>query len=136
MSLMATSSSIARFPGAGLLTRRQVADQLGVGITTIHRMRLRGDLHPVCGDNGVWRYDPADVLRAMGRVGLPKNATPGQVSAVVFQMFEDGASLREIVMRLHIDPEEVRRLYHWWRTPLREGAPEPERAAAPPRPPV
>src|SRR6188474_623196 len=61
---MATEQpSKSRRPPPDGLTRSQVARQLGVGVTAVHHMRLRGDLRPKRDAAGVWRYDPAEVRR-------------------------------------------------------------------------
>src|SRR3954471_6704980 len=80
---MATEQpSKSRCPPPDGLTRSQVARQLGVGVTAVHHMRLRGDLRPKRDAAGVWRYDPADVIRAAAnRAALPPNANPPGVCA-------------------------------------------------------
>ena len=111
-------------PSAHGLTRSQVARQLGTTVTTVHRMRLRGELHPKRDANGVYRYDPADVIRAAAasRKG-PARYTPGQVAARAFQMFDHGGELKEIVIALEITPEEVFRLYRLWQCSLDDPPP-------------
>jgi len=110
--------SPARQPSPGGLTRSQVARQLGVGVTAVHDMRLRGTLHPKRDANGVWRYDPADVIRAAAARGVPGKYTAGQVAAQAFQMFDQGGELKDIVIALQVTPEEVFRLYRLWQCSL------------------
>jgi hypothetical protein len=75
-------------PPSGL-TRSQVA-QLGTTVTTVHRMRLRGELHPKRDANGVYRYDPADVIRAGTARKGPARYTAGQIASRAFQLFDGG----------------------------------------------
>ena len=97
-------------PPSGL-TRSQVAHQLGVGVTAVHRMRVHGELHPQRDDAGVWHYDPTDVIRAAAKRGIKGRRTEGETAALAFQMFEQGAGRREAVMALHLTPEEARQLH-------------------------
>src|SRR4051794_27948181 len=54
--------SLEGCPSPDGLTRSEVARQLGVGITQVHRMRLRNELHAKRDAAGAWRYDPAEVV--------------------------------------------------------------------------
>jgi hypothetical protein len=108
------------------LTRAQVARQLGTTTTTVHRMRLRGELHPKRDADGVYHYDPAEVIRVAARRGLPDRYTAGQVAAQAFRMFDQGGELREIVMALQVTPEEVFRLYALWQRSLDDPPPAPQ----------
>jgi hypothetical protein len=122
------------------LTRSHVARHLGVGITTVHRMRLRGDLNPTRDDIGVWRYDPADVVRAAARRGSAPGRnmsktrirTAGETAARAFQIFEQGGRLREVVIALRLTPEEVRQLYRDFKTSLYGPAPTKDGSGPPP----
>jgi hypothetical protein len=121
----------AQVPPSGL-TRSQVAHQLGVGVTAVHRLRVNGELHPQRDDAGVWRYDPADVLRAAAKRGVRGPRTKGETAARAFEMFELGAGLREVVMALHLTPEEVRRLYRDFKFSLYAPSLPQDGAARPP----
>jgi hypothetical protein len=105
------------------LTRSQVARQLGTTVTTVHRMRLRGELHPKRDAAGVYHYDPAEVIHVAAARGAPGNLNAGQVAARAFAMFDQGGELREIVMAVQITPEEVFRLYALWQRSLDDGPP-------------
>jgi len=112
----------APVPPSGL-TRAQVARQLGTTVTTVHRMRLRGELHPTRDANGIYRYDPADVIRAgTGRKGAARY-TAGQIASRAFQLFDCGGELKDIVIALEITPEEVFRLYRLWQCSLDDPPP-------------
>jgi hypothetical protein len=110
----------------GGLTRSQVAHQFGVSVTAVHRMRMRGDLHTKRDGDGVWHYDPAEVIRAAAARGSPRQRTPGQLAADAFRMFDEGGELKDIVMAQQITPEEVRRLYREWQSSLDDPPPAPE----------
>jgi DNA-binding transcriptional MerR regulator len=124
---MATEKpSDSRRPPADGLTRSQVARQLGVGVTAVHYMRLRGELRPKRDASGVWRYDPADVIRAAATRGVRNLRTAGDVAAEAFRMFDQGGELKDIVSALRITPAEVRRLYKDWQSQLDDPPPAPE----------
>jgi hypothetical protein len=122
-------SSPAAVPPGGL-TRLQVARQLGVSVTAIHRMRLRGDLRPKRDAAGVWRYDPAEVIRACAARHSARNLTLGQIAAQAFGLFDQGGELKDIVMALQVPPEEVRRLYREWQSSLDDPPPAAERGGS------
>ena len=124
---MATEKpSDSRRPPSDGLTRSQVARQLGVGVTAVHYMRLRGELRPKRDAGGVWRYDPADVIRAAATRGVRNLHTAGDVAAEAFRMFDQGGELKDIVSALRITPAEVRRLYKDWQSQLDDPPPVPE----------
>jgi len=124
---MATEKlSDSRRPQPDGLTRSQVARQLGVGVTAVHYMRLRGELRPKRDAGGVWRYDPADVIRAAATRGVRNLHTAGDVAAEAFRMFAQGGELADIVSALRITPSEVRRLYKEWKSSLDDPEPAPE----------
>jgi hypothetical protein len=89
------------------LTRSEVARQLGVSTTEVHRMGLRGALRPKRDDRGVWRYDPAEVVRAAAGRSTAARRTRGQTAALAFRMFDQGGELKDIVMALQEPPEEI-----------------------------
>lgn len=98
------------------LTRYQVARQLGVGITTVLRMCARGELHPRRGANGIWRYDAAEVVRLQAMRTDPGRRTAGQTAAAAFQMFDTGGEFKDVVIKLQLSPDDVRRLYRDWQS--------------------
>jgi hypothetical protein len=76
------------------LTRSEVARQLGVSTTEVHRMRLRGALRPKRDERGVWRYDPAEVVRAAAGRHTAARRTRGQTAALAFRCSTRGVSSR------------------------------------------
>jgi hypothetical protein len=102
------------------LTRKRVADQLGVSIFKVRSMEGR-QLRPVL-ENGVHYFAPDEVAalaRALSASGRRSGGTrsEGQIAALAFRAFEDGKDLHAIVMDLAITPEKVRALYREWREP-------------------
>ena len=124
-----TKASDSRQPAPDGLTRSQVARQLGIGITAVHHMRLRGELRPTRDASGTWRYDPADVIRAAAKRGVRGLHTAGDVAAEAFTMFEQGGELRDVVKALRITPAEARRLYQDWQSSFDDPPPVHETAA-------
>lgn len=107
------------------LTRSQVAEYLGVSVSTVRRME-GSELHPTIDARGVHRFDPEEVIKAAESVRRPASPprpaseplSPGELAAEVFERFERRYSLSEIVRDLRIQPRKVRTLYHEWRTSL------------------
>jgi hypothetical protein len=116
-AMRATSAPSSRVPVGGL-TRSQVARQLRTSITTVHRLRITGELRAHRDAAGVWRYELAEIARVAAKRGVPGARTPGEIAAQVFRMLDQGAGLREIVMMVKVVPEEVRRLYRDYKTSL------------------
>jgi hypothetical protein len=102
------------------LTRKRVADQLGVSIFKVRSME-GNELHPkVLG--GVHYFDPEEVAALAWSVGAKRLGVRGQqdegeIAALAFLAFDEGRDLFEIVTQLRIPPEKVRALYREWREP-------------------
>ena len=125
-----TKPSASKRPPPDGLTRSQVARQIGVGVTAVHHMRLRGELRPTRDAAGAWRYDPADVIRASSKRGIRGLKTQGDVAAEAFRIFDQGGELREIVSALRVTPDEVRRLSKDWQSSLDDPPPAPPQPVA------
>jgi len=122
---------LAMLAGNYSLNRRQVAAHLGVSVSTIRR-REHVDLHPVYDEQGVWRFDPAELEGMLVRPSVAKTKAKakalktfprrdGELAAKVFRMFERGAGLSEIVQVLKVTPKVVRRLHRDWMSGLGSG---------------
>jgi hypothetical protein len=101
------------------LTRKRVADMLGVSIFKVRSMEGR-ELHPQVRD-GVHYFD-AEEVAALARTMAPKRRrgnerTEGEIAALAFLAFDEGKDLFQIVTELRIPPEKVRALYREWREP-------------------
>lgn len=105
------------------LTRQQVADQLRVSVATVRRMEGR-ELHPAKNDKGVWTFDASEVTRIVeSRLKTRKirKNNEGEVAARIFELFEQGYDLSEIVITARQPPRVVRELYSEWIVGLQTG---------------
>lgn len=105
----------AASPSPVLLTRAEVAALLHCSISSVRR--LEGDaLHPIIGADGVHRFDPAEIARiAGGRSARPVDGSnEGERDARVFEAFEEGKGLREIVITQRLPADLVNKLHVSW----------------------
>jgi len=105
------------------LRRQQVAKILGVSITTLKKWHGT-HLNPTRSSEGAYEYDRTEVHRLLAlrakegkRRSRPSSKgeykdREGRKAAIAFSMFEDGASLRDVVIALAVVPSAVK---HWWR---------------------
>ena len=108
----------------GYLTRAQAARELGLTKSGVRVAQDRGELVGELVDGvHVFRFDH---VRAVARKRRRKRAgTQGKLAARVFALFAEGASLVDVVRRLRVTPERVRKLWAQYRTPLGAPAPRP-----------
>ncbi len=127
--------------GDDVLSPLQTRQLLGVSRTRILQFEERGELHPVRDERGVHRYLRSEVERlirvraasADKRVTRVGAKLPGEVVARVFELFDEGWTLPQIVRETKLPPEAIRALHVEYRTPVEQ--PSPGRAApAAPRP--
>jgi hypothetical protein len=99
------------------LTRKQVADRLGVSISKVRTMEGK-ELHPIVED-GVNYFTPAEVDALSRRAPAKAKSTlsDGQLAARVFRLLDAGKNLRDIVTELEEPPERIRALYREWSVP-------------------
>jgi len=102
------------------LTRKRVADQLGVSIFKVRSMEGK-ELHPEM-VGSVHYFDPDEVASLAWSLGGQRRKTTrqrdeGEIAALAFLAFDEGRDLFEIVTQLRIPPERVRALYREWREP-------------------
>lgn len=123
------------------LTRGQVAERLGVSVSTVRRFETQERLHPTRDENGVNQFDVVQVaelaleLADEPRARRLRNAasadgtasasgsvkrSPGEEAALVFERLEQRQSLAEIVVGVRVTPERVRELYRQWTQGLTE----------------
>jgi hypothetical protein len=124
-NLMASTPSVrSGLDVSSWLTRNQVADMLGVSVQTILNWESKGYLHPrmrpgTSAERGrqVHVYDPHEVAslpqRAKRRAARADDVH--EISARAFELFDRGASMRHVVVKLRKAPEEVERLHEQWR---------------------
>lgn len=101
------------------LTRKQVAQRLGVSLSKVRTMEGK-ELHPTR-ENGVNYFAVAEI-DALSRadaapVKTKGGLTDGQLAARVFRLLDAGKNLREIVTELEEPPERIRGLYREWSVP-------------------
>ena len=103
------------------MTREQGSDFLGVSIQTLRNYERRGRLHPqyVYRRDGygierrVTAYDPEEIKK-LPRGGRTQRLN-GDLAARVFELFNQGRSLRDIVIELRESPNTIKELYTLWR---------------------
>ena len=124
------------------LTRSEVADMLGVSISSVRRLE-RDRLHPERGPDGTHYFAPTEVTAlatalAAERRTKPSVAPPtpklsaGEIAARAFECFEQRYSLAEVVISLRIEPQVVRELFHEWLVGLTQGELQRKAPALPP----
>lgn len=106
---------------SGWLDRKQTADLLGVSIQTVQNMERKDKLHPRQDrrtfPNGsshmVTVYDPKEVANVptVYRQGV---RSPGEMAARAFEMFDEGKSVRDVVIALRELPQLVDDLKLRW----------------------
>jgi hypothetical protein len=93
--------------GKAKLTRRTVANRLGVSVSTVRRMEGI-DLHPYQDERGVWCFDGLEVeaiaAKQAPRPAKVRNSDAGQIAARVFEAFQAGYGLSDIVIELTRTP--------------------------------
>lgn len=99
------------------LTRENVAAVIGCSTSTVRRMEQTGELPFEVGADGVHRFDPAEVTKvAMERqASVVDPSREGTRDARVFEMLDDGHTLRAVVKRLHVPLDVAERLVRAWR---------------------
>jgi hypothetical protein len=94
--------------GSGRMTRKQVADRLGVAETSVRR--LEGTyLRPIRQGRFVF-FDEAEVERYAAESGGHRRHDSGEVAARAFELFREGKDFRDVVIELRQSPERIRQL--------------------------
>jgi MerR HTH family regulatory protein len=98
------------------ITRGYVAQILGVDVSTVRRMEARGQLHPKIGPGGIRYFETYEVRRlAAHRLRLLRSQQV-EVKLAAFTLFREGADWRDVAIKLHHDPHDVRRLWELYNT--------------------
>ena len=128
------SRLLSALPGGDRLTRGQVAERLGVSISTVRRYE-GSQLHPTVDENDVRWFAQAEVTALAARIANERSDKPsrgvgstasapkrsaGELAALVFERFEQRQSLAEIVIGLRIEPSTVHGLFDQWCVGLTE----------------
>jgi hypothetical protein len=94
--------------GSGRMTRKQVADRLGVAETSVRR--LEGTyLHTIRHGRFVF-FDQAEVEHYAAEGGRRQRHDSGEVAARAFELFREGKDFRDVVIELRQTPEKIRQL--------------------------
>ena len=104
------------------LTRTQASDLLGVAVDTLRGWERRGILHPrqalvhAPRMREVTVYDPDELARIQYRKKqlTAIQADPGERTARAFELFEQGKTLREVVIELRETVARVEELHQQW----------------------
>ncbi len=94
--------------GNGQLTRKQVADRLGVAETSVRRLE-GAYLHPIRHGRFVF-FDQAEVEQYAAEGGGRRGHDSGDVAARAFELFREGKDFRDVVIELRQTPEKIRHL--------------------------
>lgn len=111
------------------LTRSQVAERLGLSVSSVRRLEREGTLTPEVGDGGVrlFAQEQVDALAAQRQVEPPPEssaatttATPqppadGALTALAFAHFDQGETPVQVVQTLELPAPTVKALYRQWR---------------------
>jgi hypothetical protein len=107
---------------AGMVTRIDVQRILGVSRTMTRKLEEGGKLMATIDANGLHLFLRSDVIelaRIRGRGVVGRAAESPKVAQMLFDMFERGLELPQIVMESGQSPVTVRAMYEQYRTPLR-----------------
>lgn len=104
--------------GRPLITRAEAAERLQIRRSHVRSLELR-DVLPERGRTreGHVLYDPVDVDAAAAAVERPSGSgrrSEGEIAALVYEQLDEGATERQIVRELELEPELVRRLHRAW----------------------
>jgi hypothetical protein len=93
------------------LTRGGAARELGVNVSTVRRMEVRGELVPEIDENGIRWFSYYEV-RALKQRRVRKNQDKGaEIQIAAFELFRKGVDWRDVTIRLRYDPRRVYRLW-------------------------
>jgi hypothetical protein len=103
-------------------TRQQAADTLRVSVTTIATYERQGKLNPRYAyradsrniEHRVAVYDPEDVRKLLRFNARPDAQESGETAARCFELFNEGKSMRGVVIELRLRPDLVKQLYASW----------------------
>ena len=104
------------------VTRLQATDLLGCSTNTLRVHEVRGRLHPRLvyrrDERGVARelyvYDPVELSKIPKRERYVVSSDPGEIAARAFELFDQGQSLRAVVIATREMPAKVLELHQQW----------------------
>lgn len=103
------------------IDRIAASDLLGVAMSTLFNWEREDKLHPQkhrrqTRDNQmrwIWVYDPHELAK-MPRRSRAEVRTRGEVTALAFDLFRQGAALDAVAIELREDPDTVMHLHERW----------------------
>lgn len=98
--------------GRVMLTQKQAAKALGCSVRRVRSLRESGQLASRQGPDRTWWVDQCDVERVAAQVrrGSVKRDASGEVSALIFSLFERGMSPAKVVIEARQNPEVIKLL--------------------------
>ena len=98
------------------LRRGEVAKLLNVGKDAVRYYETSGALHPRQDATGEWRFDPEEVYAYAMTHPKVKKRTDDEIEAAAFELFEQGADRRRVVIALRITVARAQKLWEDWQT--------------------
>ena len=106
------------------LTRFEVVEVSGIGLSTIPALERRGVLHPRRAyrrdtrgaERMVVVYDPDEVARLPRRGRPSSDRSPGETTARAFELFREGRTDEEVIIELRETVERIQELREKWDT--------------------
>ncbi len=105
------------------LTRNEATDSLSLSVQTLKNYEARGFLHPLHvprrdargHEQIVVVYDPKELIKLPRGAGKPFSPRePGELNARANEMFEQGRSIREVVIALRETSDKIREWHDKW----------------------
>ena len=97
------------------ITRGYVAQILGVDVSTVRRLEVRGQLHPRIGAGGIRYFDRRELRRLMAhRIRTLRDRTV-EIQVAAFELFRGGVDWRDVAIKLRYDPYRIHRLWRLYK---------------------
>ncbi|HYQ41911.1 MAG TPA: hypothetical protein VER11_08080 [Polyangiaceae bacterium] len=110
--------AIATSPSGNRLTRAQVAQRLGLSLSTVRRME-GVQLNPIVGEGGVHYFEETEIQTVLVRVRRTRTGeneqADGTLTAAAFRLFRNGYDVIAVVAELRADPETIEKLFEHWK---------------------
>ena len=104
------------------MTRYELVQATGIGLSTIPALERRGLLHPVRvyrrdargAERSTMVYSPAEIAKLPRRGRTSSERSPGETNARAFELFREGLTDEEIVIELRETVDVVQELRDKW----------------------
>jgi Tfp pilus assembly protein FimV len=101
-----------------LLTRGQVAQRLGLSLSSVRRME-GVQLKPIVGERGVRYFEETEIQTVLVRVRRTRvpddDRANGALAAAAFTLFRNGADVVAVVTELREAPAKIEELFERWK---------------------